>query len=148
MSTVNETSTRRGRSVLYIVVVVILIILAVVGLFTFRAGRQSAQAQDKATELVASLHAAGLRAPSTEQIVGLLGTDGGAVCANPSDALYRALVLDQLTTGTGGTGMRPIISERQVLTGTLAVMKVYCPKEVPDFQKFVDNLQTSGNQGS
>ncbi|WP_370057064.1 hypothetical protein [Leifsonia sp. EB41] len=128
--------------------VVILVILAVVGLFTFRGGRQSAQAQDKATELVATLHAAGLPTPTTEQIVGVLGTNGGAVCAGPNDALYRALVLDNLTTGTGGSGMRPIIAERQVLTGTLAVMKVYCPKEVPDFQKFVDNLQTTNTEGS
>jgi hypothetical protein len=147
MSTAAETSTRRGRSAIYIIAIVVVIVVAAVGLFTFRSGRQTAQAEDKATQLTASLQASGLPTPTIEQIARVFGTDGGAVCANPNSSLQRAVALDQLTTGTSGTGMRPLIAESQVLTGTVLVMKVYCPKQVPDFQKFVDDLQTNTSRG-
>ena len=46
--------------------------------------RGGQEAQDKANQLITALEKAGVRAvPSQEQIVGVLGSDGGAICKNP-----------------------------------------------------------------
>jgi hypothetical protein len=148
MSTKTEHSTRRERTIIYIVAIVLLVVLALIGILTFRAGRQTVEAQDKATQLAESWEAAGLPTPSTQRIIGVFGTDGGAVCANPNDALYRAQALNQLTTGAGGTGMRPIPAEAEVLEGMLLVMEVYCPEEVSEFQEFVDDLTATATEGT
>lgn len=147
MSTNMETSTKRERSVLYIVSVVVLVVLAVVGLLTFRSARETQQAEEKAEQLISNIEATGATAPSREQIVRVLGEDGGAVCANPNDALTRATFLGQLMTGAGGTGSRPIIAENRLVQGQLLIMEVYCPDELAEFQEFVDGLDTSDANG-
>ena len=38
-----------------------------------------------------------------------LGSDGGAVCDNPANALGRATLLDQMTNGADFVGRRPVI---------------------------------------
>ncbi|RZU65332.1 hypothetical protein EV379_1663 [Microterricola gilva] len=147
MSTQMESSTKRERSVLYIVSVVVLVVLAVVGLLTFRSARETQQAQEKADQLISNIEATGATAPSSEQIVRVLGEDGGAVCANPNEALTRATFLGQLTTGAGGTGSRPIIAENRLVQGQLLIMDVYCPDELAEFQEFVNTLNTSDANG-
>lgn len=147
MSTQLETSTRRGRSVTYIVSVILLVVLAAIGLFTFRAARETAQAAEKADQLIAEIEAAGASAPSREQIMRVLGDDGGAVCANPNEALSRATFLGQLMNGAGGPGARPVIADNRVVQGQLLIIEVYCPDELEEFQKFVDSLETSDVTG-
>lgn len=148
MSTQLETSTRRGRSVTYIVAVILLVVLAVIGLITFRAARETQQAGEKADQLISEIEAAGSTAPSREQIMRVLGDDGGAVCANPNEALSRATFLGQLMNGAGGPGARPVIADNKVVQGQLLIIEVYCPDELADFQKFVDGLETANlNEG-
>lgn len=148
MSTQLETSTRRGRSVTYIVSVILLVVLAVIGLITFRAARETQQAGEKADQLISEIEAAGSTAPSREQIMRVLGDDGGAVCANPNEALSRATFLGQLMNGAGGPGARPVIADSRVVQGQLLIIEVYCPDELADFQKFVDGLETANlNEG-
>jgi acetylornithine deacetylase/succinyl-diaminopimelate desuccinylase-like protein len=97
----SETTPQSGRerSILYIVVTVIVVALAVVALVMFRAGRENAAAEQKATQLTQALEARGLSAPSTDQIVRVLGDDGGAVCTDPNGAITRALALGELASG-------------------------------------------------
>lgn len=135
----------RERGIIYIVALVVLIVLAVIALFTFREARQTADAQDKATQLTHALEATGMRAPTTDQIVRVLGNDGGAVCADPNAALSRTLVLGSLMNGAGGPGMRPVIVEHRVLRSQLLIMGVYCPDQLPNQQKFFDGLSTVGS---
>ncbi len=80
--------------------------------------------------------------PSTDQIARVLGDDGGIVCANPNGALTRGLVLNELTNGAAGPGRRPIIVEDRVLKSQLLIIGVYCPDELPNYEKFVDGLET------
>jgi len=147
MSTNLETSTRRGRSVVYIVSVILLVVLAVIGLITFRAARETQQAGEKADQLIAEIEAAGGAAPSREQIMRVLGDDGGAVCTNPNEALSRATFLGQLMNGAGGPGARPVIADSTVVEGQLLIIEVYCPDELADFQEFVDGLETADLNG-
>ena len=63
-----------------------------------------ARPQEKADQLIAALEDAGAPAPDQDQIVRVLGDDGGATCENPNDALQRAILLAQLTNGAAGPG--------------------------------------------
>ena len=148
MSTQTESSTKRSRSVIYIVSMILLVLFAVVALLNFRSARETQQSLTKADELIAAIESAGGTAPSREQIARVLGDDGGAVCANPNDALSRATFLSQLTNGTTGPGNRPVIANARIAIGQVAIIKVYCPEELAEFQEFIDDLKTYHTGGA
>src|SRR4051812_20156986 len=144
MSTQYENESRRGRPWLYVVAMVLLILLALVGFLSFKTARDTPQAVGKATPLTPELTAAGAHLTATPQeIARVLGEDGGAVCADPNSALRRAVFYDSIANGAGGPGMRPVITDKRLLKGQLAIIKVSCPNELKDFQRFVDSLQTT-----
>lgn len=144
MSTGAEQQEPRHRSVLYIVVAVVLVILAVWAVIAFHSARETQQAEEKAAELVQVLDDAGARAtPDPAVIARVLGDDGGAVCANPNEALSRATLFGMMTTGAGGPGERPKIIGNNILRGQLAIISVYCPDELQGFQQFVDSLPSA-----
>ena len=144
MSTVEETSTQRDRRVVYIVIAVALVLLLIIALILFRSGQSDQQAQDKANQLTAALQKAGVRAvPSQEQIVRVLGNDGGALCKDPASALRKSILFDQLTNGASGPGRRPVIVDSKVFRGQLLVIQIYCPDKLPQFQQMVENLRTA-----
>lgn len=149
MSTQTEQQPRRERSVLYIVVVVVLVILAVIAFIMFRTARQTAQAEEKAQELIQALEDAGATStPSVEMISRVLGDDGDMVCADPNGALNRASLLSLLSNGAGGPGIRPVIAESRAVQGVLLIVQVYCPDDLENFQEFVDSLETVDGNGS
>jgi hypothetical protein len=139
-----EKQSTRERSWIYVTSIVILAALAVFALLAFRGARQSAEAQEKADQLIASLEEAGARAPSQEALVSVLGTSGGAVCANPNDALSRSVLLAQLSNGAAGPGLRPVIVQQRLFEGQLRIMEVYCPEQLDQFRQAVDDLYTTG----
>jgi Tfp pilus assembly protein FimT len=144
MSTVEETSTQRDRRVVYIVIAVALVLLLIIALILFRSGQSDQQAQDKANQLTAALQKAGVRAvPPQEQIVRVLGNDGGALCKDPASALRKSILFDQLTNGASGPGRRPVIVDSKVFRGQLLVIQIYCPDKLPQFQQMVENLRTA-----
>ena len=142
MSTHAETQSGRERSWIYITACVVLGVLLIVGLLTFRAQKQSNEASQKADQLIAALAATGSRTPDKDQIVRVLGTDGGATCDDPNNALSRAVLFTQLANGAAGPGARPVIVDSRALKGQLLIIQIYCPNELNDFQKFVDDLKT------
>ncbi|GGI46804.1 type II secretory pathway pseudopilin PulG [Agromyces flavus] len=149
MSTETEQQPQRERSIIYIITIVVLVILAVIALITFLSARQEAQATDKAEQFLASLDENGIDTDLTaEQVARVLGDDGGGVCANPNDALSKAILFERLTNGAAGPGQRPIIAQDNVVEGQLLIIETYCPDELEDFQQFVDDLQLSGGDGS
>jgi Tfp pilus assembly protein FimT len=142
MSTATESQTRRERTWIYYTSMIILGLMVLAALITFRGARETREAQDKADQLIAALEEAGARTPSSDQIVRVLGDDGGATCANPNDALSRAILLSQLTNGATGPGARPVIADSRVVQGQLLIIEIYCPDELEEFQQFVDDLET------
>ena len=148
MSTVEETQTQRDRRIVYAVIAGALVLLLVICLVFYRRAEASQEAQGKADQLIAALQQAGVRAvPSQEQIVRVLGSDGGAICKDPASALRKALLFSQLTNGAGGPGIRPVIVDSKIFKGELLVIQIYCPDELPQFQQMVEQLKTAGVAG-
>jgi len=138
-ATVNDPD--RTRRTTYIVLGVVFMLLAGVALLMFGSARSDARADEKADEYLAELSANGLGTPSKEQVVHVLGDDGGALCADPASALNRAVLYGALTNGAGGPGARPVIADNKVVQGQLLAIKVYCPEELEKFTDVVDGLK-------
>ena len=136
-----DNDERRTRRTTWMVLTVVFVILAGLALFFYRATESTEQARAKAGQLAAEFAAAGLRVPSTDQIVNLLGEDGGATCQDPNNALKRGALLGALTNGASGPGLRPIIADNKVLQGQLLIVKVYCPEEQEKFAQTVEDLK-------
>jgi hypothetical protein len=147
MSTTTETQTGRERSTVYIVVAVVIGALMVIGLFTYSSAKSTREAEDKADQLIAALEDAGARVPDRDQIVRVLGDDGGAVCENPNESLSRSILLAQLANGASGPGSRPVIADSRVMQGQLLIIEIYCPDELEEFQEFVEDLETDDVAG-
>jgi len=139
--TVTVNDERRTRRTVWLVFGVIFVLLAGLGLLFFQSTTSTEQAREKADQLAAEFAAAGLRAPSTDQIVHVLGDDGGATCADPNSALKRGALLGALTNGAGGPGLRPVIADNKVVQGQLLIVKVYCPRELDKFARTVEDLE-------
>lgn len=147
MSTPMETQSKRERSWIYITALVVLGVLVVAGLIAFSSARETRNAEEKADELIAALEDAGARTPDRDQIVRVLGEDGGATCENPNDALSRAVLLSQLSNGATGPGARPVVADSRVFQGQMLIIEIYCPDELDDFNEFVDDLETDDVAG-
>ena len=147
MTTVQERQDTSERRALYIVVAFVVVLLMVGGLIAFRSAKSTSEAQQKADQLISELQKIGAPTPSKEAVVRVLGSDGGAICADPNGALSRATLLAQLANGASGPGSRPVIANSRVVQGELLVIKVYCPDELADFQKFVDGLKLENSGG-
>jgi hypothetical protein len=141
MSTVMEQEPRRERTWIYVTAIGLLVVLLVIGLLTWSSAKSSAAASDKADQLIAALAAAGAPTPHKDQVVRVLGDDGGATCNDPTAALNKATLHGMLMNGAGGPGMRPVIADNRVVKGQLAIIKIYCPDKLPSFQDFVGGLR-------
>ncbi|HVI19411.1 MAG TPA: hypothetical protein VM684_17015 [Gaiellales bacterium] len=121
----------------------LVVILMVIGLITYSGKKNTEQAQAKAQELTQKFQAAGLRVPQDQDIITRsLGTDGGAVCDNPANALGRALLFDQITNGASFAGRRPVITDPKVVQGELLILQTYCPDKAQQYkQKITDKLK-------
>jgi len=148
MSTPEENQPRHERRWIYIGACVVLVAMVVWGILAFTTVRESARASEKADELIAALEDAGVRTPDKDQVVRVLGDDGGATCANPNEALSRATLLAQLANGASGPGARPVIADSRVVQGQLLIIEIYCPDELDEFQAFVDDLKTADVAGT
>ncbi|MFF5078036.1 hypothetical protein ACFY36_13370 [Actinoplanes sp. NPDC000266] len=137
----NVSVKHKSNTVTYIVLGIVFLVLFGTALFAFSSAHESRQAEEKAQELQSQLSAAGMRVPATDQIVRVLGDDGGAVCDNPANALRRATLYGLLTNGAAGPGQRPVIADNRAVQGQLMIIKVYCPQYVDDFQQVIDDLK-------
>ena len=146
--TTTESQTGRERGILYIVAAVLVGVLMVIALFTFSSARSTREAEEKADELIAAIEEAGATAPSRDQIVRVLGDDGGATCTDPNESLTRAVLLSQLVNGAGGPGARPVIADSRVVRGQLLIIEIYCPEELEEFREFVEDLETDDVAGN
>jgi len=120
----------------------VLVALVVIGLITYGSEHSDRAAQAKAQELTQKFERVGLPVPADQDIiVKSLGTDGGAVCDNPANALGRALFNDSLTNGGAFVGRRPIIADRRVLLGEALILETYCPEELQEFRDKVGDYK-------
>ncbi|GAA1357000.1 hypothetical protein GCM10009636_27310 [Arthrobacter koreensis] len=148
MSTPVEQQPKRERTWIYIVAVVLLIGLGLWAVLAFGAARQSREAEEKADRFITLVEAAGVRTPDKDQVIRILGDDGGAACANPNAALSRATLNSMLANGATGPGARPVISDRRAVLGQLLIIEVYCPAELDEFKASIDDLKTDDVTGT
>ena len=128
---------------LYWIIGAVVVVLAIVGLVTYSGKKQDQEAQAKAAQLTQSLQRAGLPVPQDQDIfVRSFGTDGGAVCDNPANALGRATLFDQITNGADFVGRRPIIVDSRVLVGEALILQTYCPEKLQQFKDKTGDLKT------
>jgi hypothetical protein len=128
MSTPEESQSPRERTWIYIVVGAISIVLVVLGLVLFDSAKETKEAEAKADQYIAALETVGVPAPPRDEVVRVLGSDGGATCDDPNDALSRATLKSVMSNGAAGPGMRPVIFDRRYLAGQLLILKIYCPE--------------------
>lgn len=134
-----EHDANRG---LYWGVAAIVVALLVVGLVTWSAEESSPEARAKAEQLSQKLRAAGLPVPvSQKRITRTLGTDGGAVCANPASTMGKATLNDMITNGADFVGRRPVIIDRRALLGQFLIMQTYCPDKLEAYRRKIDDLK-------
>lgn len=96
-------------------------------------------AEQRAAELHAKFEAAGITAFDEDQIVAVLGADGGGFCADPA-ALVDATSNLGSTNGATGPGNRQSLLDERRLEGDKLVIEVYCPDQLPAFEEYVDSL--------
>jgi hypothetical protein len=137
------TETRRERMIIFVLSGALVLVLMILGMVAWRSAKTDQDAERKADQVIAALTAAGARTPSREQIVRLLGTDGGAVCTDPNDSLVKAILQSQLSNGAGGPGSRPVIADTRAVNAGILVISIYCPDRLPEFQTFVDSLKSA-----
>jgi hypothetical protein len=142
MNTSTDT-TKNTRRTTYIVIGAVLLVLLIVALIAFNSNKETQAANQKADQLIATLNQAGLPTPSKDQVVRVLGDDGGTVCADPNLALKKAIMYGLATNGAAGPGLRPIIADNRLVQAGLAVIKTYCPDELPDFPQTAELFKTA-----
>jgi hypothetical protein len=144
MSDVGTTARAHSNAALYWIAGGVLLVLAVIGLVSYRGAEADAAADAKADELIASLEAAGVEhLPAKDQVVRVLGADGGSVCQDPAHALRQATLYSMFVNGATGPGMRPVITDSRLVQGQIAVMSVYCPDELEAVREYLDELKTA-----
>lgn len=133
---------QRNHKWLYIISSIVVVALAIWGLTTYDQKKETQEAQQKADELISSLNYMGLSAPtSRDNVVRLLGDDGGVICENPEGTLKQALGQGALSNGASGPGNRPNIADSQIAQGQTVAMGIYCPQKITEFQEYVDTLK-------
>ena len=137
-----EQPSDTGDRVVYWIIIAVLVLLAVVGVITYSSHERTAESEQLAAELSQKLDAAGLPVPDPDILIRSFGTDGGAVCDNPANALGRALLFDNLTNGASFVGRRPIIADSRVVQGELLILDTSCPEQSQEFRDKFDELKT------
>jgi amino acid transporter len=133
-----------GHRWLYWIIGGVIAVLVVVGLVTYKAGKNNQEAKQKAQQLTQKFQAAGLPVPEDiETITRSLGTDGGAVCDNPANALGKANLNDELTNGADFVGKRPVRVDRRILLGEALILQTYCPDKLQAYQDKLNDLKTA-----
>ena len=132
------TSRQRNRLVGWVVALVV-VALAVAGEFAYKQGADNQQAQSRADQVTALFARHGLTVPVDHKtLIAVLGDNGGPVCDHPTAALTKALQDAQLGNGAATVGSRPTRASQSVVTGEALVLQVYCPQQLPAYQKYVN----------
>ncbi len=138
----DEAGSRGGHRWIFWLVGAVVVVLLVIGLITFSGEKKNADAQAKAQQLTQAYKQAGLGVPpSQDTIITALGTDGGAVCENPANALGKAALFDQIYNGADFVGRRPIIVDQRVVKGEALILQTYCPEKLPKYEETIAHLK-------
>jgi hypothetical protein len=126
----------------------VLAVLLIAMLITWNYNKATAEAIDKANQLISAYQSAGLPAPkSPERVAKVLGTDGGEICVVAGSDYLLGYIKTRLGVG-GEFGFRPVIVDRRPLEGAALIVQTYCPEKAPRVDEFIDGLKTAPLTGS
>ena len=131
----------RGRAPRWLswAIALVVVALAVAGVLAYKQGKDNQLARTRADEVSALFARHGLTVPVDHKtLIAVLGDNGGAVCDSPTGALTKALQDQQLANGAATVGSRPVRADRRIVTGEALVIQVYCPRQLPAFEKYVN----------
>jgi hypothetical protein len=129
------------RKLIYGVVGFVVGAAVIAGLINLRETQKDEEAQAKADQVIAAFEAEGFQAPEKDLLVNQLGVDGGAVCEDPGAALNEAQHRAQLANGAAQVGLRPVITDEDVVQGGLLILDVYCPDKAQEVRDYLDDLK-------
>ena len=66
------------------------------------------------------------------------GIASGASCSRPG---AKATLYDQLTNGASHVGRRAVIIDERILQGEAAILQVYCPDKLAEYQEKLADLK-------
>jgi hypothetical protein len=135
------SAPRRRRAIIYAAAAAAVVVLLVVGLLVYSSAKHSKAADDKAGRLRSAFSAAGLPVPDRNEIVRVLGEDGGPMCTDPTNYLHKAILQYSMSNGAAGPGIRPVISDKQVVQGEVLAITIYCPQRLPEFTSYLTHLK-------
>ena len=139
LPTLDGLSDRRRHRAVVWAIAAVLLILAVVLVLIYKPAPNNHLAQAKAHRVEALYAAHGLTVPVDDKtLTSILGTNGGSVCASPTSALTEAMQDLSLANGGATVGIRPIRESRRVVEGEQIILQVYCPKQLPAFNEYVN----------
>jgi hypothetical protein len=130
----------RKRWVVYGVVIAAVLVLLGVMIGFYRGHEENQQALAKADQLIASMQQAGYPTLDREEVAGVLGTDGGAVCQTSASDLGKAALRLGLVNGAAQTGVRPVTVSQRVVQGERLIVQTYCPEKLAAFDTVVSQL--------
>ncbi|MFC0526219.1 hypothetical protein [Phytohabitans kaempferiae] len=130
----------KHRRITYIVAGAVIVVLLVLGLAMYNRAEHNAAAEAKADQLIALFQAEELPVPDRDQIIRTLGDDGGAMCADPGNALKKAIRDGLGSNGAAGPGQRPVFIAERTIKGEKLALSVYCPDQLPEFQTYTNGL--------
>jgi hypothetical protein len=139
-TTVPTDHNPRQRWIIYTAVSLVALILLAIMIPLYHGHHQTKSAQDKAQQLSAAIEKAGYPAPDVDALAGVLGTDGGAVCAATPEGLTKAVLQGQISNGATGPGMRPVITSKQAVAGQRLIIQIYCPERLDEYDLLVESL--------
>src|SRR5262249_34719681 len=135
--------TASRNKILVRIVAAVLIALAVLGIVDYKQGRDDRIARARAEQVASLYRAHDLTVPVSQKTAGRApATDGGAICDDPGAALSRALQNQQLASG-GNVGSRPIRADRRVVEGEELILQVYCPGQLPAYERYLESKRFS-----
>lgn len=111
---------------------------------SYHANQDRELAEQRAAELHGKFEEIGITAFDEDQIVAVLGADGGGFCTDPA-ALVKATANLGSTNGATGPGSRPSLVDERRLAGDRLVIEVYCPEQLGEFDDYVDSLNLDEN---
>jgi hypothetical protein len=126
------------RKFIYMGIGVVLGAVLVYGLAAWDQQEDTEEAQAKADQVIASFEGAGYTPPSKDLLVNLFGTDGGNACVDPGAELNEALHRQHLANGAAQVGLRPVISDEDVVRGGLLILDVYCPDKANEVRAYIE----------
>lgn len=126
--------------------IVVVAVVCLLGVLVWQQPKVNAEAEKKAQELYDLAVEQGYKLPPEEKSVEafklMFGADGGAVASTADSNIAQAQLADNLDASTGEINQRSGPIDKRILKFESLVLEVYRPEALPQYQEFLDSLDS------